>query len=96
MPKTPGITADRLAELELKEVLSTPGGRSVYWRIITLCGVWAPVTTVNGQQQWQEGRRSIGITLMEDAERINPNLVPLMMQEEINRKMATVAKESNR
>lgn len=90
------INADQLAELDLKAVLSTEGGRAVLWRLITVCGVWHGVGTINGQMQYAEGRRSIGIELMADIAAIDPNLVPLMMQEELNRKLATGATKETR
>lgn len=90
------ISGTQRAELELQEVLGSAVGRAVLWRIVTLCGVLDPVGTVNGQMQYAEGRRSIGLELMADIERVDPNLVPLMMQEELNRKLATGAMKETR
>lgn len=81
------ITGDGQAQRDLLAVLSTETGRRVYWRIITLCGVTDPIPTVNGVQQWHEGRRSIGIDLWNDAQAVNPNLIPQMMQERINEQL---------
>lgn len=83
----PSITASQRAEFDLKAVLATEEGKRVLWRIVTLCGVWQRTPTVNGIQQWHEGRRDIGVTLMEDIQRINPNLIPLMMQAHLNEEL---------
>lgn len=81
------IRGDEQARRDLLAVCSTDVGRRVLWRLITLCGVVDPVPPINGQQQWHEGRRSIGIDLWHDITGVNPNLIPQMMQERINEQL---------
>jgi hypothetical protein len=69
------------AALDLEGIVSTPAGRRVFYRLIHACGVFDPMTTVNGMMQWQEGRRDVGLALLRELDAVNPNVFPLMMQE---------------
>lgn len=89
MSQKPSITASQKATFDMQAVLATEEGKRVLWRIVTLCGVWErnPAWNINGQSQFYEGRRDIGKTLMEDIQAINPNLIPLMMQDHLNEEL---------
>lgn len=69
------------AKLDLEAIVSTPHGRRVFYRLIHACGVFDPMTTVNGMMQWQEGRRDVGLSILREIDAVNPNVFPVMMQE---------------
>lgn len=74
------------AKDDLAHVCHTPEGRRVLWRIISGCGVWErnPAATINLQAQWVEGRRDVGVALMESINAVDGSIIPLMMQEAAN------------
>lgn len=74
------------AKDDLAKVCATPEGRRVLWRIVTSAGVWArnPAATINLTAQWFEGRRDIGVELLEAMDAVDRSIVPLMMQEAAN------------
>lgn len=75
------------ARLDLQAVLATDAGRRFVWRLVMDCGVFDPMPTINGQQQWHEGKRDVGLALMQHVKSINPNLIPLMMQDHLNEEL---------
>lgn len=93
-PVHPLLSADA-AKDDLAHVCRTAEGRRVLWRIITACGVWDanPAATINLQAQWFEGRRDVGVSLMQALDAVDRNIIPLMMQEAAN---AEIVNEFNR
>lgn len=80
---------------DLIAVCNTAEGRRVLWRIVTGCGVWQrnPAATINLSAQFFEGRRDVGVTLLEAIDAVDRSIVPLMMQEAAN---AEIVNERNR
>lgn len=74
------------AKDDLAHVMGTPEGRRVLWRIVTACGVWErnPAATINLAAQLHEGRRHVGIELLESLDAVDRSIIPLMMQEAAN------------
>jgi hypothetical protein len=74
------------AKDDLAQVLDTPEGRRVLWRIISGCNVWGrnPAATINLAAQLHEGMRVVGIELMEAIDAVDRSLIPLMMQDAAN------------
>lgn len=74
----------RRAELaDLREVLSLPGGRRHVWRLLTQAGVFRQ-SFVQGAADctvFNEGRRSMGLSLMADVMAVNPEIYVKMAQE---------------
>lgn len=85
----PTVTATHQAKLDLEAVCSTVEGRRVLWRIVTLTNVWGRNPSINSPTllPYYEGQRAVGVALLEDIEALDPNLVPLMMQERLNDEM---------
>lgn len=76
----------RQLEDDLAEVLGTRAGRAVVWHVITRAsGVFSP--TYSGEETHQaayyEGRRAIGIHLMQEAQRVAPRLYLRMLGEHV-------------
>jgi len=66
----------------LRQILSTVGGRLVVWNVLTKCGIYA--TSYQGKVKdtlWREGRRSIGLELMQDIAAADPAAYALMRDE---------------
>jgi hypothetical protein len=80
---------------DLLAVCGTAEGRRVLWRIISGCGVWErnPAATINLSAQFYEGRRDVGITLMEVLNAVDRSIIPVMMQDAAN---AELMDERNR
>lgn len=64
----------RERELEdMKFILSTPQGQRVLWRYLEHCGIYRDSFTGNSSTFYNEGRRSIGIKLLEDITTASPD-----------------------
>ena len=72
---------DLLADADLAWVLSDARGRRVLWRIIASAGVWERIRAPNPDIHYREGRRDVGIELMERIDSVDNATIPLMMQE---------------
>lgn len=59
-------------EKDLVEILDLPAGRRVLMRLIDSTGVFSRSFTGNSETFHREGRRSVGLDLIEEIERISP------------------------
>lgn len=75
------------ADIDLSWVLGDPRGRRVLWRIIASAGVWERIRAPNPDIHYREGRRDVGIELMEHIDSVDPAVIPLMMQEARNQEL---------
>lgn len=80
-PMEAGLFTSRQAKEDLAAIVATAHGRRVLYRLIHACGVFDPMTTVNGMMQWQEGRRDVGLALLREIDAVDANVFPVMMQE---------------
>lgn len=65
----------RQREDDLRELLSLPAGRRFVWRLVDeIAGVHGTTFTGNSQTFHLEGRRSVGIDLMLEIQRLDPGL----------------------
>ena len=80
------LLSAEMAKDDLAKVCATAEGRRVLWRIVTSTGVWArnPAATINLVAQHFEGRRDVGVELMEAIDAVDRSIIPLMMQEAAN------------
>lgn len=70
---------------DLERVLSSPEGRRFVWRVITAAGTFgASFTGELATGAYAEGRRAVGIALMQEAQRVAPALYLQMLHEEID------------
>ena len=84
------LTPEQVAEqalLDLEAIAGSPQGRRVLWHIITESGLFARIRAPNPDIHWLEGRRDVGAWLVDWLDAVEPNLVPLMMQEAVNAKL---------
>ena len=74
--------AQRQADEDLAAVLSTRAGRAVVWRIIDgMAGTFGGTFTGSSATFHNEGRRSVGIDLMRESQRVAPDSYVLALTE---------------
>lgn len=82
--------ADRqkFADADLRSVMSTPAGRRFVWRLLTQAGLQGssfasdPLTTA-----YNEGRRSVAISLLREAQRAAPELYTQALREQLEHEL---------
>ena len=70
---------------ELRQILSTVGGRAFVWRTLEKCGVYRTSFTGNSTTFFNEGKRSIGLELIEDVFAADIHAYTRMRQEAVER-----------
>lgn len=78
---------DLLSRADMAWVLSDARGRRVLWRVIAGAGVWDRIRAPNPDIHYREGRRDVGIELMERIDSVDNSMIPLMMQEARNQEL---------
>ncbi len=68
-------------------VLNDTKGRHVLWMILANAKIYNPSFTGNSHTFFNEGRRSIGLDLLESINSINPKGYANMMIENVNREL---------
>lgn len=61
-----------LADADLKYLLSTDQGRRFLWSTLEMCGVYKSSFTGSSQTFFLEGQRNIGLKLLADIMRVDP------------------------
>lgn len=70
---------------DLKTLMSTPAGRRFLYRLAYgICGVENGIWSASAEIHYMEGRRSVGIEVKNEAQRLAPREYVLMIQEQIN------------
>jgi len=77
---------DEVQAAELSDVLATYSGRAVLWRIVSECGVYSVSTACDNSVFLNEGKRFMGIWLLNEINRINPGAYAVMHNEDLERK----------
>lgn len=73
------------ADDDLRAVLSTREGRAVVWRVVDeVAGTFSGTFTGSSQTFHLEGRRSVGIDVMREAQRVAPQLYLLALSERMD------------
>ncbi|KKK52794.1 hypothetical protein LCGC14_3101320, partial [marine sediment metagenome] len=70
---------------EVREVLSTRGGRAFVWRILGKCGVYHSAPEGSEAMSRFEGRRDVGIQVLKECLTSDPKVYILMQQEAADR-----------
>ena len=87
--------ADKLAEREredLRAVLDTAAGRRVLWSLLDAAGVYGASYTGEAiSTAYAEGRRAIGITLLQKIEDLAPGSFLTMQREVLDEKQTVEA-----
>ena len=67
---------------DIESVLSTPQGKRLIWRILEYAGVFRTSFTADPYTTaFNEGRRSSGLFLLDEIERVSPGVLGAMMKE---------------
>jgi hypothetical protein len=73
------------ADEDLRAIMATPAGRRFMYRLAyDICGVENGIWSPSAEIHFQEGRRSVGIQVKNDAQRVAPREYVEMIQERIN------------
>ena len=70
---------------ELRVLLSNYGGRAFYWRLLGECGVYKRSFTGDNVTFFNEGKRHIGLWMMEELFTSCPEMFILMQSEALKR-----------
>jgi len=70
---------------ELQALLKRRDARFLVWRVLEQCGVYHTNAHIDARAQIQEGRRSIGLWLLEQVLQADPNSYTLIRQEAVLR-----------
>jgi hypothetical protein len=77
------LKSHRAGELDdLRQILALPQGRRVLWRILAKCDMSRLSAT--GDEKWtyvNEGKKSIGLFLIEEMTQVEPHAYPKLLME---------------
>lgn len=77
------LTSPTQAELDLIAFTATPEGRRTIWGLLTYCGVFQVSLGATPElTAFNEGKRSVGLRLLSDLTRIDPNYLTTMIKEQ--------------
>jgi hypothetical protein len=79
--------AQRQADRDLEAVLDLPAGRRVLMRLIDGTGVFVRSFTGNSETFYREGRRAIGLDLVEHIESVRPGSFATLQTEALTLRM---------
>jgi len=77
----------RQADNDMAAVLKAPAGRRVLMRVIDETGVFLRSFTGDSETFFREGRRSVGLDLVETIERVQPGAFATLQQEALALRM---------
>lgn len=81
--QTKASDKDEQDALDFEFILSTPAGRRFVWRYLEFTGVFRSSFTTSGSETfYKEGMRNVGLKLMNDINKINPEAYILMTKEQ--------------
>lgn len=70
---------------DVREILALPSGRRLFWKYLTECGIFKSSFTGNNTTFFNEGKREVGLRLLNDMTEAVPEAFLLMQQEEAKR-----------
>jgi len=71
----------------LKRVLDTYEGRATIWNILSICGIYDDRASMDNWVFHYQGRRSVGIDLIQMIEHTNPRVEAIIRDEAIEREL---------
>jgi hypothetical protein len=82
------MTNDERLELndaDLRAVMGTAHGRRLVWRLLVQAGLYSSSYAADAlATAFNEGRRSVGLALMAEAQRVTTDLYVAMVREQLN------------
>jgi hypothetical protein len=80
--KTKAQLAQERKDEELREILSTEGGRYFVWRLMSECHMYGSVSHQDPMRMAQlSGMRDVGLAIMEELMTSHPSIYPTMVLE---------------
>jgi len=76
-----GKAETRLLSDDVKWLMSSPRGRRIVWRLLSMAGVFRSSFTGNSETFFREGRRDIGLRVLEWVSAHAPDRYQEMQQE---------------
>lgn len=78
------LEAQQQIDADFKGSLTSPGGRRVFIRVLTQSGLWSSsyVESPTGTA-YNEGRRSVALALLQEAQRVCPELYAQALREQL-------------
>ncbi len=70
---------------DIKKILSMPEGRRLFWKYLSECGIYKSSMTGNNHTFFNEGKREIGLKLLNDMMDVLPDAFIMMQKEEAER-----------
>jgi hypothetical protein len=70
---------------DLRNLLSTQAGRSFMWRLLSYCGVYKTSFTGNSTTFFNEGKRQVGLHLLDEVFEADANAFSKMQTEAVER-----------
>lgn len=72
---------ESILELNVREVIGTKAGKDVLWNILSMCNLYGDNFTGNSQTFYLEGKRSIGLEILQMLEDADPTVYARMLLE---------------
>jgi len=68
-------------EANIRELAKTKQGKSLIWEVLSMCGLYSSTFTGNSQGAYLEGRRSVGLELLQLLEDSDGTIYPKLLLE---------------
>lgn len=72
---------------DMRELFKQPAARDLLWHVLSSCNVWGGIFTGNSQTYFLEGKRQVGIELLQLMEEVDPTLFPRLLLEKQNQSL---------
>lgn len=73
-----------LLKLNTREVLKLKAGKEIIWHILSMCGIYDDTFTGNSQSFYLEGKRAVGLEILQLLEDADPTFYPKLLLEKTN------------
>ena len=68
-------------EANIRELAKTKHGKSLIWEVLSMCGLYASTFTGNSQGAFLEGKRAVGLELLQLLEDADGTIYPKLLLE---------------
>ncbi len=76
----------KLLLARVRDVAQTPAGKDFIWELLSMAGIYATTFTGNSQGAYNEGRRSVGLDIMQLLEEMDPTFYPTLLLQQRKKK----------
>jgi hypothetical protein len=84
--KTKASLLKQQKDEDMKKLLSEAFGRRIMWRMLERCGIYKTSFTGNSTTFFNEGRRAVGLEILEEIIASSPTSYTLMQSENLTKK----------